>query len=212
MNAVEFIFYNRIMSSPQNRDKLNFLGNQDKIYDFFCENGYNKNFDVFKVELKDFLNSDGTVKMIFDYDDSELSDEMLDQVAGGGANPKRVIIGGLSALLLACGGLSMVNTWDTNKNAQIESGASLDPKNDGAKPGQDSGFEFNRDDGKREDEVDKKRRLPGPGDGGDGGGGGPAGPARGRKKDAFGRLADGGRSPGGGGGSDFGHFRRGRFE
>ena len=61
---------------------MNSLNDQRKIYDLFCNNGYEKSFDDFKTEMEDFLHSEDSLKIINNNFD-ELSDEILELVAGG---------------------------------------------------------------------------------------------------------------------------------
>ena len=78
---IKNIFY-KIMADDKQRERMNSLKDQNKIYSLFCENGYTKSFDTFKIEMKDFLNSDDSLKIV-NNDFHELSDEALEMVAGG---------------------------------------------------------------------------------------------------------------------------------
>lgn len=52
--SVKDIFY-QIVSDDKQRKKMNSLSDQQKTYDLFCENGYNKAFGDFKTEMDSFL-------------------------------------------------------------------------------------------------------------------------------------------------------------
>ena len=79
----------KILSNDKQREKMTSLKDIGSAYDLFCKNGYSKSLDEFKVEMNNFLSSaDGQKIMNNDFD--ELSDEMLEMVAGGGANFKKV--------------------------------------------------------------------------------------------------------------------------
>ena len=92
------IFY-KIMSDEQQRQKLNSLNDKTQIYNLFCQNRYTKSFDDFEKELEVFLNSED-IKRLMNNDFGELSDEMLEMVAGG-VGVKQFVTAGLATLLTA---------------------------------------------------------------------------------------------------------------
>lgn len=95
---IKNIFY-KIISDDRQRQEMNSLKDQNKIYNLFCKNGYVGSFDDFKTEMKNFLNSDDSSRIIND-DSGELSDDLLEMVAGG-VNVKRALTVGVATLITA---------------------------------------------------------------------------------------------------------------
>jgi hypothetical protein len=89
------------MSNEQQQQKMNSLKEKNQIYKLFCQNGYTKSYDEFKKEIENFLNSEET-RNLLNGDFSELSDEILEMIAGGIVNPKRVITTSIATLLATC--------------------------------------------------------------------------------------------------------------
>ncbi len=87
----------KIMSDEEQRQKMNSLEDKNQIYKLFCENGYTKTYDEFEKEMEVFLNSEDSKKLM-NNDFGELSDEMLEMIAGG-VNVKRAVTAGIATLL-----------------------------------------------------------------------------------------------------------------
>lgn len=85
------------MSDEQQRQKMNSLEDKSQIYKLFCENGYTKTYNEFETEMSVFLNSEDSKKLINNNFD-ELSDEMLEMMAGG-VNTKQAVTAGIATLL-----------------------------------------------------------------------------------------------------------------
>ena len=87
----------KIISDKQEEKKLNSLKDKKEIYKLFCENGYKKSYNKFEEEIKAFLNSeDGKNHINNNFD--ELSDDMLEMVAGG-LSAKQAVTAGIATLL-----------------------------------------------------------------------------------------------------------------
>ena len=101
MNQMSFKnVFCKILLNDKQREKMTSLKDVNSAYELFCKNGYSKSLDEFKVEMNNFLSSaDGQKIMSNDFD--ELSDEMLEMVAGGRANKKRI------ATMLASGAMAL---------------------------------------------------------------------------------------------------------
>ena len=95
---IKSIFF-KIMSDEQQHQKLNSLTDKTQIYNLFCENGYTKSVDDFEKELEIFLNSED-IKNLMNNDFGELSDEMLEMVAGGALNFRKAVKSTLATLFI----------------------------------------------------------------------------------------------------------------
>lgn len=81
----EKIFYDVIVNLRED-EILDFFKDQKKIYDLFCKNGYIGDFAIFKLEMKEFLQSDQGIRLLSNDDEVKLPDEMIEMVAGGSKN------------------------------------------------------------------------------------------------------------------------------
>ena len=114
MNQMSFknVFY-KILFSEKQREKMTSLKDIGSAYELFCKNGYSKSLDEFKKEINNFFSSSEGQKIMNNNFD-ELSDEMLEKVAGG-ADLKRVMAmcaSGLMAACMASGSMASVGAID----------------------------------------------------------------------------------------------------
>ncbi len=93
---IKDIFY-KIMTDSDQRDELNGLDNSQDVYEFFCQKGYREDFETFKNEMREFLQSAEARKIINNFGSFTLSDEMLDMVAGG-VNVRGILTNAISDL------------------------------------------------------------------------------------------------------------------
>ena len=154
-----------MMEDPENQARLDSLkdwndeNREIEVYQLFCENGYGKDFESFKIELRAFLNSDEIVK-IFESDGNELPEEALESVAGG-FGVKHAVITGLTSLVLACTGAVTLAPVISNLDKANDASVSSEIKDNN---GGDAGSRF----GDWDRNSDKKQKDPekGPGGGG----------------------------------------------
>ena len=131
------------MEDPENQAKLDSLtdwkdeNREFEVYQLFCENGYGKDFESFKIELRAFLTSDEIVK-IFESDGNELPEEALESVAGG-FEVNHAVITGLTSLVLACTGAvslaPVISNLDKHNDASVSSEVKDDNGDSGSKFG-----------------------------------------------------------------------------
>ena len=93
---VKDIFY-KIMTDSDQRDEFNGLDDPHDVYEFFCQKGYIGSFEEFKNDMKSFLNSAEARKIVSDFGSFNLSEDMLDMVAGGN-NVRGILTDGISNL------------------------------------------------------------------------------------------------------------------
>ena len=93
---VKNIFY-KIMTDSDQRDELNGFDDSHDVYEFFCQKGYRGNFEEFEDEMKSFLESAEARKIINDFGSFNLSEDMLDMVAGGD-NVRGILTDGITNL------------------------------------------------------------------------------------------------------------------
>ena len=93
---VKDIFY-KIMTDSDQRDEFNGLDDPHDVYEFFCQKGYRGSFEEFKNDMKSFLNSAEARKIVGDFGSFNLSEDMLDMVAGGN-NVRGILTDGISNL------------------------------------------------------------------------------------------------------------------
>lgn len=93
---VKDIFY-KIMTDSDQRDEFNGLDDPHDVYEFFCQKGYRGSFEEFKNDMKSFLNSAEARKIVSDFGSFNLSEDMLDMVAGGN-NVRGILTDGISNL------------------------------------------------------------------------------------------------------------------
>ena len=98
MNQMSFKnVFCKILLNDKQREKMTSSKDIGSAYELFCKNGYSKSLDEFKVEMNNFLSSaDG--QKIMNNDFNELSDEMLEMVAGG-VNVKQIATTCVAALM-----------------------------------------------------------------------------------------------------------------
>ena len=150
---IKSIFY-KMLENPENRAKLDSLkdwkdeNREFEVYQLFQENGYGKDFESFRIELRAFLNSDEIVK-IFESDGNELPEEVLESVAGG-FGVKHAVITGLTSLVLACTGAVTLSPIISDLGKANDVSVSSEVKDDNG----DSGSKFDDWD-RNSDEKDK---------------------------------------------------------
>ena len=143
-----------MLENPENRAKLDSLkdwkdeNREFEVYQLFQENGYGKDFESFRIELRAFLNSDEIVK-IFESDGNELPEEVLESVAGG-FGVKHAVITGLTSLVLACTGAVTLSPIISDLGKANDVSVSSEVKDDNG----DSGSKFDDWD-RNSDEKDK---------------------------------------------------------
>lgn len=93
---VKDIFY-KIMTDSDQRDEFNGLDDPHDVYEFFCQKGYRGSFEEFENDMKSFLNSAEARKIVSDFGSFNLSEDMLDMVAGGN-NVRGILTDGISNL------------------------------------------------------------------------------------------------------------------
>ena len=150
-----------MLEGPENRARLDSLkdwkdeNREFEVYQLFCENGYGKDFESFKVELRAFLNSDEIVK-IFESDGRELPEEALESVAGG-FGVKGAVITGLTSLILACTGAAALNPGVFNLGKANDVSVSSQVKDDNGGSGSKFGdWDRNSDEKQKDSEKGQK--------------------------------------------------------
>ena len=93
---VKDIFY-KIMTDSDQRDEFNGLNDSHDAYEFFCQKGYRGSFEEFEKDMKAFLESAEARKIVSDFGSFNLSEDMLDMVAGGN-NVRGILTDGISNL------------------------------------------------------------------------------------------------------------------
>lgn len=94
---VKEIFYT-IMTDQEQREEFSYLAdNSEDVYEFFCQKGYRDDFETFREDMQEFLESAEARKIISNFGDFELSEDMLDMVAGG-QNVRKILNDGMSKL------------------------------------------------------------------------------------------------------------------
>ncbi len=93
---VKDIFYS-IMTNSDQRDEFNGLDDPHDVYEFFCQKGYRGSFEEFGEDMKSFLESAEARKITSDFGSFNLSEDMLDMVAGG-TNVRRKLNDGMAHL------------------------------------------------------------------------------------------------------------------
>ena len=119
------IFFKIIFDENQSQ-KFNSLKNKTEMYNLFCENGYTKSFDEFEKEIDIFINSEDMQKLL-NSDFDELSDEMLEMIAGGSADMKKraaaITAGALTVLTV--GGIFGSQFLNQNQKTPSDSSPSI---------------------------------------------------------------------------------------
>lgn len=93
---VKDIFY-KIMTDSDQRYEFNGLDDSHDVYEFFCQKGYRGDFEEFREDMKSFLESAEARKIVNDFGSFNLSEDMLDIVAGGD-NVRAILNEGISDL------------------------------------------------------------------------------------------------------------------
>ena len=105
----------KIMSNDKQREKMNSLKDQKQIYDLFRANGYTKSYNNFKKEMDSFLNSKDSLKITHN-DFNDISDEMLEMVAGGTNIKLKAMSLSLAALMATCCAVSAEGDGTSKQN------------------------------------------------------------------------------------------------
>ena len=108
-------YFYKVLENPKNRAKLGSLKGKKEVYQLFFENGYTKDFNSFEKELNELLNS-AEIQELVDKGHYEFSSEMLANVSGGAGASRRVLVGGIAALMAA---LSLSTSASAIKTADI---------------------------------------------------------------------------------------------
>lgn len=150
----------KIISDKQEGKKLNSLKDKNEIYKLFCENGYKKSYNKFEEEIKAFLNSEDSKNLINNNFD-ELSDDMLEMVAGG-LSAKQAVTSGIATLLITftIGAIgSQILSQNKTDTAPIISQSTSPFSNDNTEQTNDNNDEQAKDDKIDENKPDGPQKM-----------------------------------------------------